>query len=229
MKTSDYRADRKNWRLGLACTVMFSLLAVAFPITCMLDRGPTPISAAIFLELICCGFVAMGAYLMIFFDKYRLRIDKHAIKQTGVFSERRIRLENIKSAKWKRRPAGGSLRLNSNEEKMVIEFFHIPQNQKAELIQRLRDAVPGERQSGWSEFEKMFGSIKPPAPMKAREHVWIAIFFSAMACSFLIGWTRGLPVSMCISMAVVNFGFAGWLLFKAKQRFAIESNIPTET
>ena len=180
-------------------------------------QGPA-IPALLFFITVNVGFTSLGIYLFLLSIKYRLSFDDCYVTQKTLLSDQEINLQNIDSAKWRLWPKGGSIRLQTDKQKMVIEFENVQPDMKAELIRHLHSTLSHECQTGWDKFEERFKINAKPTPPASLPLVWIAIMFAAIGVFFLGGLAFGLPPIQCIAMGTINIGFACWMAWEANRR-----------
>lgn len=184
-----FRARRKLQIVGIGSIVTFSLFGLLsvygayFNIDGSFDE---PLLAAAVFGLLCSCFIALGVWLLVFSIRYRLCHDGSTLQEIGIIRNRHLTLSKVDQLKWRRHPAGGSVRITSAEGVLKIDFANFEREQREELISLLRDSVPLNAQTCWKEFRKHF-EYTPERHARTRRIRSLLIFlFVAHAIAFLV-------------------------------------------
>jgi hypothetical protein len=84
------------------------------------------------------------------------------VRSVGVFSDRVIALPQVKEARWRTWPAGGSLVLRTENARIVIEFASYEQEAPRQLVRFFRSAIDPAKQTGWNLFAYKVTDGSPP-------------------------------------------------------------------
>lgn len=202
--------------VGAICTVLFSLIGL-WSVWVALDNSDgsfkNPLLAATVFGVFWSCFLLLGLYILLISRNYRLVVDNATIDQTGAFSTCRIVIPDILSAKWRNWPSGYSVKLESRDSSMAIEFGTIQPEYRDWLVDFLRSAIPETSQVNWENFQ-----LNPECKhkFKAASPLQRAMVFYGLAMSFVVAWICGLGVLNLLA-AIVNAGYATFLLSRIRR------------
>ena len=187
-----------------------SVLAAAFNID---NSFPNPMLAATLFALIYGFFILLGGYLVVFQVRYRLSIGEDGLTQTGVFTNKELAFNEIRSVNWRTRPTGGSALLQTPSEKVTIHFGNFEFEQRSSIIQLLRRGCGTQHQDGWQAFSKIY---EPTDAVQSCIANWLlpTVFF-VFGASFVVFALRGDWGYLFI--AIINFAMGLFLLFRKKR------------
>jgi hypothetical protein len=204
-------------RLGIWGTLFFACITVAMTAMLLIDGD---FAVAIMSATVMGSMTMIGIYLWLFSVKYALDVREKAITQTRVTTCKSMEYRDIQHAKWRNWPAGGSLQLQSSQQRMTIEFDTFEYSERAFLIAHLHTVLPREIQVDWESFfanpEKIAAAKKKTA---ANFYLIYSVILYLFAISFVVAWYLELGKSSVqnIVMAAVNFGFGTYLLNKYRR------------
>ena len=130
--------------VGIICTVFFAVVGVASTLVAYFNVDGSfarPRLAALIFGLFWSAFTFLGVWLLLLYYKYRLFVSDLSLRQKGVLLDRRIDLNFVDELKWRRFPAGGSIRLSGMFGVLKIEFGNFNIVDREELVSVLRHAI----------------------------------------------------------------------------------------
>lgn len=209
-----YRVRRYFRNVGIASTIGFALMGLTsvFASYFNVDKSfARPLLAAAIFGVFWSCFVLLGCWLILFSRRYRLYVDGDSIRQVGVIRDRSLSLSTVNEIKWRRYPAGGSVRIATLTDVMKIDFGNFESDVRKHVISLVRDRTDDARQIGWSEFQRQFED-SPERKVRARRAIGMLIgIFSLHAIAFLVLW--GLRFgNKFLFASILNAVFAIYLL-----------------
>lgn len=190
-ETACFRPRPYFRNVGMVCTIVFSVMGLVsvFAAYFNVDHSfARPLLAASLFGVFWSCFVLLGCWLILFSRRYHLSIDGNLVRQIGVICDRSLLLSQVNEMRWRRYPAGGSVRFATLTDVMKIDFGNFVSEDRNQLISLLRDRMNDGRQIGWSEFERQFED-SPERKVRARRMTGLLIgVFGLHAIAFLILW-----------------------------------------
>ena len=223
-----YRTTRWHLFIGLAGILLVVGMVVFYVFDAVLGASkPVPLGDNVALAGIAGFFFLLGVYLTIFSLRHRLVVAPYEICQRSCFGEKRVRLSDLKSVKWRRQPRGGSVVLRDGIAKLNVEFELYNDGEKKEIIASLHERCDQRIQQGWSQFSEMHLASSPERNRKSRLATKVyGYLFLAIAVLFLGVWLAGLGVQYLV-MAVVNVLVGAWLVIGGSKTGPMSSSSAT--
>jgi len=212
--THCYRMRSYYRNVGVVCTVAFAVMGGVSTLVAFFNVDgsfPNPWLAVWTLASFWSAFVLLGLWLLLAYSKYRLFVSPTSLRQVGVVREQYAELNLVDELRWRRFPAGGSVRLAGPFGMMKIELSNFSSADRKQVISFLRDAVDSSRQPGWHAFTQQYEDT-PARCERARRAAFVCgIAFLVLAVGFLIAWIAGLGV-VNLAVAIVNAIVGGRML-----------------
>ena len=209
-----YRAASRHRRTGIVCTAVFLALGGVSAVGAWLNLDGSfqrPRLAAVMFGVFWDGFALLGLYLIALASRYRLFITDDAVRQVGVWRDRTLRFDAVRRLEWRRFPRGGSVKLRTDDEAMVVDFDPLKPPERTDVRRRLAAAVPEERQIGRVEFDRLFAEAEARRASSKPTSLVVPAAFLACGVAFVAAWWFGLGPQF-LPVAAVNIVFGGYLL-----------------
>ena len=211
MQTVCYQPRPFVRNIGMISTAGFLVLGIwsVWAAAVDLDESfPRPLLAAVIFGVFWSAMTCVGVYVIVLYYKYQLCVDDESVRQGGVFREQHAELSRVREFRWRRFPAGGSVKLLGESGNLTIEFTNVSAADRMELITRFRSRIPPELQVGWDEFH----GERPEQKKRARRSQrTIAIAFFTIAIGFVGAGIVWQETSLVLA-AVPNVLMAVYLL-----------------
>jgi hypothetical protein len=184
-----FRPKRSLFYLGLIGFVFFSLADVLSIAVAVSEARPDRrVLAAMFFGACWTPFVLLSLYLLIASLRERLSILGSTVESEGVLTRKRIALDEVTDARWRRYGKAGRLVLRSAWTKVAIDFDTYETPDRRRLILFLREMLPTTIQQGWDTYWTQYWStFDEPEPamtdafaqetraLRRRLDVWFAL------------------------------------------------------
>lgn len=185
--THCYRLRPYFRNVGLICTAFFAVVGLTSTLVAYFNVDGSfdqPKRAALILGLLWSAFTMLGLWLLLLYNKYRLFVNDFAIRQKGVIFDRQVEVNLIDELKWRRFPAGGSVRLSGVFGVFKIELGNLNIVEREEFVSFLRQVVPETSQIGWQEFNERFSENPSKKKQAIRVRYLLMMVFGAHAIVF---------------------------------------------
>ena len=159
MAQNGYRPRRYYLILGVVGVVFFSAAAIGSACVALWNIDGSfaqPVLAAIVFFSCWSVFILLSVWILLAYFRERLFLDKVKIAQKGIFRARVIRLEDVKTLKWRRVPQGGSIVIQTLTDRLKIYFDNFRVQQRHEVISFLHGSFAPELQEGWPQFQECY-------------------------------------------------------------------------
>ena len=137
--------------IGLAFFGAMMVLGIWAPLANPDGSFAKPVPTSIIFGCFWGALTALAAFLLITYSRTRIFTSDHLVRVQGVFRNRTIVFSEVRRAKWRGRPQGGSLVLYGPVGRVVIEFAKFANGH--ELVAFFRNALPMELQERFEKFE----------------------------------------------------------------------------
>ncbi len=222
-----YRFDRRNLWTAWGCIVCSLLMIGAFVV-----GASTPPHDRRLLFILICGPVPVlmlcgGIYLLLAIKRCRLVVDEKHLESQGVWTTRRIALDEICSARWR---ISDRLVMKTLESQVSVNFNDFSSDDQRTLVKFFRCRLPREIQhdweSYWSREWRLFDLSDPSAmaPEIRAEHIrstrrssdWLFLYgcFLTITTTLAIWLVSGNTESLRPMMLLVPL--AAWWLWNRK-------------
>lgn len=152
----DLRLTRDWLEVGIvgivffAAMAVFSIVAAAFNIDGSFRH---PIIAAVVFGSFWSGLTLLSCWMIAAYYRHRLCADRTVIRVTNCFRAREFKLDDIEAVDWRCKTGEGTLILNSASTRLKVRFGNYTYQERAMLIQFLRERLAELPQKGWEQFE----------------------------------------------------------------------------
>lgn len=151
-----FRLRRSYFVLGVVSTLFFGLNALSGVLGICLEALLGRRAVVLAVELGILGFwlawMALGVWIVLACRRHRLAVHDGQIDDFGVMGQKRMRVPEIVSARWRCGPVRGSLVLKTASTRLTIDLGNYENEEQRQLIRFFREAVPAPLQSGWELF-----------------------------------------------------------------------------
>jgi len=179
-----------------------------------------PLPAVSFFTAVFGGFTALGVWLILWGQRYRLTVRRGVLEQVSVLHQRRLSVRNVQQAVWRTRPVGGSLKLVDRSQSVVIEFNNLEPTDRANVIDALKEQIPENLETGWDEFQSRWIRVKPmQAQQSKRMRFLLVAALFAFAVHFGIAGIVGQD-SKYLILSAMNVAVGMWSIFRSSHRRA---------
>ena len=191
--------------VGLVCTAFFAVVGLVSTLVAYLNVDGSfahPKLAALIFGLFWSAFFCLGVWLLLLYYKYRLFVNNLSLRQKGVLFDRRVDVNLVDELKWRRFPAGGSVRLSGMFGVLKIELGNFNIVDRGSIVTFLRHAISETRQTGWLEFCEQFSGTPEKKKKADRARNLLMIFFAAHSVVFGIMGAIGAGVQYFVFSAM---------------------------
>jgi len=220
LSTKEYRPKDSQWWVGVAGTSFFVLALVGSVALALLNPDGSfsmPMVFAIVFGLFWGAWTVLGVWIVADYYLSRLVVSREGVVQVGVFRSAAIEFDDVREARWRLVPVGGSLKLRDDRTRMTIEFARHAAADRAELSQRLRVLIPLERQIGWEEFGDGTAKRRVNPRRALVSSLLMAGFFAASGVLQLVlgprEWIQGpemFKLGLANALGVALAGHSAW-------------------
>jgi len=218
--THCYRIRPYFRNVGLICTAFFVVVGSASVLVAYFNVDGSfaqPKLAALAFGLFWSAFVFLGLWLLLLHHKYRLFVNNLSLRQKGVLLDRRIDVNLVDELKWRRFPAGGSVRLSGMFGVLKIELGNFNSVDRGNIITFLRLAISETRQRGWQEFNDQFSATPEKKGKATRARYLLMIFFAAHFVVFGIMGAIGVGMQYLV-FSGMNATMAIYMLWSHRRK-----------
>ena len=180
----EYRVKVANLWTGVICTSFFVLMGGASVAAALWNFDGSfarPVLAAILFGAVWGGMSLIGVWIIADYLRSRLLVSEAGVAKLGVVRSRAVEIERLEEARWRPLPRGGSLLLREGRVRLTIRFADYSAGDARELIDRLREQIPRERQSGWEEFSERDRQRKLDPRASMQVSLVLALVFGGFA------------------------------------------------
>ncbi len=150
------RIRRSYFWVGLVCTLFFAAIAVLNVLAMYLAAPAERRATALAVGLAIGGFwlvmMGLGVWILLAYWRHCLAIRDDQIDYIGVTHRKRMRVPEIRHARWRCWPAAGSLVLKTSSTRLALDFGDYELEERRQLIRFFRESVPSPLQHGWELF-----------------------------------------------------------------------------
>lgn len=189
--TTCFRLKPYFRNLGATCTALLAAIGLGSVHVAYFNVDnsfPKPHLAATSFGLFWACFVVLSALLLLLHRQYRLWFNADSVRQRGLYFDRTLQLSSVTELRWRKIPAGGSVRLAGTRCTLKIELGNFTQSQRDSFIAHLREWIPEDRQSGWDEFQRQFDDSPRRLVRKRRVSQALSLLLAFHAVAFLVLW-----------------------------------------
>lgn len=207
--TTCFRLKPYFRNVGVSCTALFSAIGLASVNMAYFNIDgsfPDPLLAATSFGIFWACFVLLGVWLLLLHRRYRLFITEDTVRQRGVVSDRTITISQMRELKWRRFPAGGSVRLSATDGRLTIDLGNFVQSERDALVSYLLERVPQSHQLGWSRFHEQFHDTPERKMRSRRASQIVSLLLGFHSVAFLVFWGLGFG-NQYLVVAIVNAAF----------------------
>ncbi len=140
---------RTAWGGIAFSTAMFAMSVVALS---DIPFGPRLLVAAIVFPLIPLLFLSLSVYLLLAVKRHRLVITETHVESRGVWMTRRIALDDVFAARWRRWGGSGRLVMRAAVGRVAIDLDNYDAGVRRTLIRFFRFRLRHDIQQGWSTY-----------------------------------------------------------------------------
>lgn len=212
--THCYRMRPYYRNLAVVCTIAFAVMGGVSTASAYFNVDgsfPNPGHAAWIFGVFWSAWVVLGIWLLLVYCRYRLFRNATSLCQVGLVRERNAQLDLVQELRWRRFPAGGSVRLAGPFGVVKIELANFNSAERTQLISYLRGAVDLSRQTGWQAFYRQFEDPEAKRERARRDQRVGGVVCLAFAVGFLAAWIAGLGV-INLPASIVTGAVGGWRL-----------------
>jgi hypothetical protein len=149
---AQFTLRRKYFRIAVTCLPLFVGMLVWSVIGMYTDAPPDRRLAAILAMIGGWGFfILLTVYVLMAYRKEATILGKDAVQFIGVFTDRTIRLADVKRARWYCYGKPWRLKIVTERCKRTIWFDNFYPDQTAEIVRYFRDRLDASVQGGWQE------------------------------------------------------------------------------
>lgn len=144
-----FRLKRSFRNQAAACSLAFAAWCIFTVCVSLADPRWAWLAFMASVPLLMLG---LSLWSLAAYYRHELRIDGDRLVSLGVIRPAEIDLRDVREARWRTWPIGGSLALRGESGRLVINLPEYEAEDRARIIDLLRSALPLEVQAGWNLF-----------------------------------------------------------------------------
>lgn len=210
-----FRVKRNYLTLGLIGGG-FSLIAGIVSVFTTIGSNDPAFSSPVLAIAIFCAFYGsmtlLGVYLVMAYVRYRLFVSIDAITEVGGFAKKTIQCSAVTAVIWRTLPKGGSVVIQTVEQKITLSFMNYPTEDRGELQAIVRERFDPDLQTGWQPYFEHFEQLEQNKAKATRGIVLLVCpIFVIVAALFIKAWLEGQGVFYLV-LGLANVGVVLWLM-----------------